>query len=157
MKQPFKAIVAVSQNGVIGKNGDLPWRLAEDLKWFKKITMGHVVLMGRKTWDSLPFPLPGRKNWVISRSLEKKEGMQVFDSIEEAEGNLDPEEQIFVIGGGEIYAQTLAKCREIYVTEVLQSVDDGDAFFPSIEEDFKVEEILDENEAFILRRWVRKP
>tara|TARA_A100001015_G_C14539119_1_gene537205 strand:+ start:53 stop:565 length:513 start_codon:yes stop_codon:yes gene_type:complete len=72
MKQPFKAIVAVSQNGVIGKNGDLPWRLAEDLKWFKKITMGHVVLMGRKTWDSLPFPLPGRKNWVISRSLEKK-------------------------------------------------------------------------------------
>ena len=157
MKQPFKAIVAVSQNGVIGKNGDLPWRLAEDLKWFKKITMGHVVLMGRKTWDSLPFPLPGRKNWVISRSLEKKEGMQVFGSIEEAEGNLDPEEQIFVIGGGEIYAQTLAKCREIYVTEVLRSVDDGDAFFPSIEEDVKVKEILDENEAFILRRWIRKP
>ena len=157
MKQPFKAIVAVSQNGVIGKNGDLPWRLAEDLKWFKKITMGHVVLMGRKTWDSLPFPLPGRKNWVISRSLEKKEGMQVFGSIEEAEENHDPEEQIFVIGGGEIYAQTLAKCREIYVTEVLQSVEDGDAFFPSIEEDFKVDEILDENEAFILRRWIRKP
>lgn len=157
MKRPFKAIVAVSQNGVIGKNGDLPWRLAEDLKWFKKITMGHVVLMGRKTWDSLPFPLPGRKNWVISRSLEKKEGMQVFGSIEEAEENHDPEEQIFVIGGGEIYAQTLAKCREIYVTEVLQSVDDGDAFFPSIEEDFKVEEILDKNEAFILRRWIRKP
>ena len=157
MKQPFKAIVAVSQNGVIGKNGDLPWRLAEDLKWFKKITMGHVVLMGRKTWDSLPFPLPGRKNWVISRSLEKKEGMQVFSSIEEAEENLDSKEQIFVIGGGEVYAQTLAKCREIYVTEVLQSVDDGDVFFPSIEEDFKVEEILDENEAFILRRWIRKP
>ena len=156
MKRPFKAIVAVSQNGVIGKNGDLPWRLAEDLKWFKKITMGHVVLMGRKTWDSLPFPLPGRKNWVISRSLEKKEGMQVFGSIEEAEKNLHPEEQIFVIGGGEIYAQTITKCREIYVTEVLQSVEDGDAFFPSIEEDFKVEEILDENEAFILRRWIRK-
>ena len=156
MKQPFKAIVAVSQNGVIGKNGDLPWRLAKDLKWFKKITMGHVVLLGRKTWDSLPFPLPGRKIWVISRSLEKKEGMQVFGSIEEAEENLDPEEQIFVIGGGEIYAQTLAKCREIYVTEVLQSVDDGDAFFPSFEKDFIVEEILDENEAFILRRWVRK-
>ena len=156
MKQPFKAIVAVSQNGVIGKNGDLPWRLAEDLKWFKKITMGHVVLMGRKTWDSLPFALPGRKNWVISRSLEKKEGMQVFGSIEEAEENLQPKEQIFVIGGGEIYAQTLAKCREIYVTEVMQSVEEGDAFFPSIEEDFKVEEVLDENEAFILRRWVRK-
>ena len=157
MKHPFKAIVAVSQNGVIGKNGDLPWRLAEDLKWFKKITMGHVVLMGRKTWDSLPFPLPGRKNWVISRSLEKKEGMQVFRSIEKAEENLQPEEQIFVIGGGEIYAQTLSKCREIYVTEVLQSIEDGDAFFPSFEKDFKVEEILDENEAFILRRWVRKP
>ena len=156
MKNSFKAIVAVSQNGVIGKNGDLPWRLAEDLKWFKKITMGHVVLMGRKTWDSLPFPLPGRKNWVISRSLEKKEGMQVFGSIEEAEENLDPEEQIFVIGGGEIYAQTLSKCREIYVTEVLQSIEDGDAFFPSFEKDFNVEEILDENEAFILRRWVRK-
>ena len=87
---------------------------------------------------------------------EKKEGMQVFGSIEEAEKNLRPEEQIFVIGGGEIYAQTIAKCREIYVTEVLQSVKDGDAFFPSIEEDFKVEEILDENEDFILRRWISK-
>ena len=65
-----QAIVAVSQNGVIGKKGGLPWRLKEDLKWFKKITMGHTVLMGRKTWDSLPFPLPGRKNWVLSRSMK---------------------------------------------------------------------------------------
>ena len=150
---PYKAIVAVSQNGVIGKNGSLPWRLPGDLKWFKKITMGHVVLMGRKTWESLPFPLQGRKNWVLSRTASSQEGMDVLRSTEED----IPNEQIFVIGGGEIYEQSLSKCSEIYITEVLQTIQDGDAFFPDYKHNFQSVETLDENEEFILRRWQRKP
>ena len=85
----MKAIAAVSQNGVIGKNGDLPWRISGDLQWFKKITMGHVLLMGRKTWQSLPKALPGRENWVLSRTMSPEEGMKVFRSVEEAKEELD--------------------------------------------------------------------
>lgn len=153
---PYKAIVAVSQNGVIGKNGDLPWRLPGDLKWFKKITMGHIVLMGRKTWESLPFALPGRKNWVLSRSGNPQEGMDIIRSTDEILPKLQAGEQIFVIGGGEIYAHCLSKCSEIYITEVLQTIQGGDAFFPDYKQDFVPIETLDENEDFILRRWSRK-
>ncbi len=153
---PYKAIVAVSQNGVIGKNGDLPWRLPGDLKWFKKITMGHIVLMGRKTWESLPFALPGRKNWVLSRSGNPQEGMDIIRSTDEILPKLQAGEQIFVIGGGEIYAHCLSKCNEIYITEVLQTIQGGDAFFPDYKQDFEPIETLDENEDFILRRWSRK-
>ena len=67
----IKAIAAVSQNGVIGVNGDLPWRIPGELKWFKKITMGSIIVMGRKTWESLPGPLPGRENWVLSKLCAK--------------------------------------------------------------------------------------
>ena len=79
-----KAIVAVSQNGVIGKNGDLPWNLPGDLKWFRKITMGQIILMGRKTWESLPGALAGRQNWVLSNNLPGNQDIRVFKSIEEA-------------------------------------------------------------------------
>ena len=155
MTLPFKSVVAVSQNGVIGRKGDLPWKLPEDLKWFKKITMGGTVIMGRKTWQSLPFPLPGRKNWVISRTMEEKEGMRVFRSIEDVKAELSIDDDAYVIGGGEIYSQTLSDCSEIFLTEVLCEVPDGDAFFPDITDSFVVAEILEENEDFILRRWVR--
>ena len=80
---PYKAIVAVSENGVIGRKGDLPWRLSGDLRWFKKITMGHTILMGRKTWDSLPNALPGRENWVLSRKGSLAGGMRIFRSLGE--------------------------------------------------------------------------
>jgi dihydrofolate reductase len=153
---PYKAIVAVSQNGVIGKNGDLPWRLPGDLKWFKKITIGHTVLMGRKTWESLPFPLPGRKNWVLSRTAKPQKGMEVVRSSDEIADKLQPGEQLFVIGGGEVYSQYLARCNEIYVTEVLQTIQGGDAFFPDFKSDFTAVETLDENKDFILKRWSRK-
>ena len=152
---PYKAIVVVSKNGVIGKDGGLPWKLSEDLKWFKKITMGHTVLMGRKTWESLPFPLPGRKNWVLTKSLPPSEGMETFASFEAVERELKPGEQLFVIGGGEVYAQTLSKCREIFITEVPLTISDGDAFFPTYKKDFKVVETLVQNQDFTLRRWER--
>ena len=150
----IKAIAAVSLNGVIGKNGDLPWRLAGELKWFKKITMGHIIVMGRKTWDSLPGLLPGRENWILSRSDHSIKDTQVFSSFEQIEkkaGN----RTIFIIGGGEIYSTFLPRCNELYLTEVHQSIEDGDAFFPTYKNDFECVETLEENIDFTLRRWKR--
>jgi len=153
---PYKAIVAVSEDGVIGRRGDLPWRLPGDLKWFKKITLGHIVLMGRKTWESLPRALPERQNWVLSRTAKNEEGMQVFRSLEEVEAQIEPNDTLFIIGGGEIYSLALPLCHEIYVTEVRQNVPDGDAFFPSYRDRFEPVEVLEENDDFLLRRWQRK-
>ena len=155
MRQPtLKAIAAVSQNGVIGKKGDLPWRLPNDLKWFKKITMGHILLMGRKTWESLPGPLPGRENWVLSRSLESVDGIRIFRSLDEVNHEIG-DRSLFIMGGGELYALTLKDCHELFLTEVNQVVKDGDAFFPEYSDLFSPDETLHECEAFKLRRWVR--
>lgn len=152
---PYKAIVAVAQDGVIGRGGDLPWRLPGDLKWFKKITLGHTILMGRKTWDSLPNALPGRQNWVLSRSAKTQVGMSVFRSMEEVKHTLQPTDTLFVIGGGEVYSMALSLCHELFISEVKQKVPDGDAFFPHFKDEFSPEEVLDDNPDFLLRRWVR--
>ena len=151
----MKAIVAVSQNGVIGRKGDLPWRLSGDLKWFKKITMGHVLLMGRKTWESLPGALPGRENRVLSRTIQPCEGMNVFASLEDAVHKLG-QRSLFIIGGGELYSLTLERCTELFLTEVHRTIEDGDAFFPDHSKLFEPVETLHECEDFTLRRWVRK-
>lgn len=151
----LKAIAAVSQNGVIGKNGDLPWRISGDLQWFKKITMGHVLLMGRKTWESLPKALPGRENWVLSRTMSPMNGMQVFRSVEEAKKRLDGR-TLFIIGGGELYSLALADCTELYLTEVHRVIEGGDAFFPDHSEWFAPSDTLHECEDFTLRKWLRR-
>ena len=153
-KPTLKAIAAVSRNGVIGRQGDLPWRLSGDLKWFKKITMGHVILMGRKTWESLPGPLPGRENWVLSRSLEPIKGIQVFRSLDEVLVKIGGG-VLFIIGGGELYSLTLKDCTELYLTEVNQVVEDGDAFFPEHSKLFKPGKTLHECDDFKLLKWIR--
>mgnify|MGYP001408092871 CR=1 FL=1 len=150
----IKAIAAVSQNGVIGKNGDLPWRIPGELKWFKKITMGHIMVMGRKTWDSLPGILPGRENWVLSSTLKEKSGIKIFSSFESAL-NEAGSRTIFIIGGGQIYSSLLPQCNELYITEVQQVIENGDAFFPSFEKDFIPTETLEENKEFIIKKWKR--
>ena len=153
----LKAIVAISENSVIGKNGDLPWRISEDLKWFKKITLGHTLLMGRKTWESLPGALPKRENWVLSSTIEANNSkIRVFKKIQDA---LDAAKNrtLFIIGGGELYRQTLPLCNELYVSEVHRIIENGDAFFPSFKNDFKVIEKLFESPEFTLNRWARKP
>ena len=156
MKQyQCKAIAAISKNGVIGRCGELPWKLSGDLKWFKKITMGHTILMGRKTWDSLPNPLPGRENWVLSRKGSSSSGMRLFRSFEEVADCLLKDQTLFIIGGGEIYTLALPFCRELFITEVHQIVPDGDAFFPPYKEEFKPVEVLEDNPDFLIRRWVR--
>lgn len=125
--------VAVAKNLVIGGDNDLPWYLPEDLKHFKKITTGQTVLMGRKTYDSiikrLGKPLPNRKNVVITRQQDFKatEGVLVFHSIDDALKNIA--EDIYIIGGAQIFEQTLPLAEKMYLTKVHKEYP-GDAFFP---------------------------
>ena len=129
-------IFACDLNGVIGKNGDLPWRQSTDLQFFKKTTLGKTVVMGRKTWDSLPFPLPGRRNIVISRS--KRDDVEVM-SIEEVR-ELAKTNDLFIIGGGEIYSTFIEESSIIYRTIIDSKIEDGDTFAPEINpEEFRLE------------------
>lgn len=133
MKPIISLIVAASQNGVIGKDGALPWRIREDMARFKRLTMGHPCIMGRKTWDSIPKkPLPGRTNIVVTRNdALKAEGALVASSFEAALEIAMEENptEIMIIGGAAIYADALARAGRIYFTEVSGHFD-GDAFFP---------------------------
>ena len=129
-------VAAISRNGVIGSDGTLPWHIPEDLKRFKELTSGHVVLMGRKTWESIPEkfrPLPNRTNLVITRqtSLEVPTGVEVFSSIESAL-SAHAEDDVYVIGGAEIYRQTISLADRLEITHVDRDVA-GDALFPSID------------------------
>jgi dihydrofolate reductase len=124
-------VVAVARNGVIGRDNDLPWRLPDDLKHFKAITLGKPVVMGRKTFESIGRPLPGRENRVVSRQAGfEVPGCRVFSSLEEALAG--PEAEVMVIGGGQIYASALPLAQRLYLTEVDAEVE-GDAKFPEID------------------------
>jgi len=127
-------VVAMASDRSIGRGGDLPWRLSEDLKHFKALTMGHPVIMGRKTWESLPKrPLPGRRNIVVSRNDSYiADGAEVFDSVEAA---IDACREIpFIIGGGKIYESALPYLTRIYSTEVDVTVSDADTKFPRLKD-----------------------
>ncbi|MEN0000718.1 MAG: dihydrofolate reductase [Pseudomonadota bacterium] len=145
-------IVAVSENGIIGRDGDMPWRLSSDLKRFKALTLDHPVIMGRKTFESIGKPLPGRLNIVVSRDMDwAAEGTirvsSLSAAIDLATANLESQhanadddvdrddlpKEIFIIGGGQIYAQAMEFAEALYVTEVLAEID-GDTSFPEIDE-----------------------
>lgn len=127
-------IVAMTPDRVIGINNTLPWHLPRDLQHFKKTTMGCPVIMGRKTWDSIGRPLPGRVNIVITRQADLHlEGAVVVHSLEAAVGAASDSERVFVIGGANIYEQALPLARRLYLTEVATHVD-GDAWFPQTAE-----------------------
>lgn len=122
-------IVAHDPNLVIGKDGSLPWHFPEDLKFFKKTTMGHPILMGRGVFEEIgEKPLPGRENVVLSRS-KNYDHVPTFNSIDAALEYLSDEEHVFIIGGGEIYRQTINQVDELIVTEVKERYE-GDTFFP---------------------------
>ena len=129
-------IVAVADNLAIGKDNNLLWHISEDLKYFKRITGGHTVIMGRKTWESIGRPLPNRRNIVISRSLkvDSLAGAEVFGSLESALATLPANEEHFIIGGGEIYREALPLAEKLYITFVHITVNDADTFFPEVEE-----------------------
>ncbi len=135
-------IAALSKNKVIGIEGDLPWDLPEDMKYFREKTSGHIIVMGRKTFESFPKPLKNRLHVVITRQPDYSvpEGVVVFSSIDEAlafcQGQTERwGEEVFIIGGGEIYKQTLNRADQLYLTLIDQEFS-GDAKYPDFEEQF---------------------
>lgn len=135
----LSAIVAMDQNNVIGRDGDLPWRLPSDLKHFKIVTMGKPCLMGRKTWESLPFPLPGRPNLVLTRDQSySAPKAEVFHEPKSFIGKgfeyagLLGQDEVMLIGGAQLYKVFLPYCDRLYVSHIETEVD-GDAKFPEID------------------------
>ena len=151
----IKAIVAMASNRVIGKDGQLPWKLSEDLKWFKKLTMGCPIVMGRKTMDSLGKPLPGRRNLVLSRTIEvAPEGFELLKSIEQI--STIEAETVFIIGGAEIYHLLFPHCDEVYLSFVFHPYE-GDTQLGDFEHFFDLKNVLYADSDFELRHLFRKP
>ncbi len=153
----WKLIAAVAQNGVIGKGLDIPWHFSEDFKHFKRSTMGGIVVMGRRTWESFKGrPLPGRENVVISSSLKAVEGVKVFKTLEEFKNAYrDDERQVWIIGGASLYESALKDCDELVITRVKLSPD-GDVFFPKFEDKFKETEKIFESPDFDIVKYTVK-
>ncbi len=127
-------IVAMSSERAIGANNDLLWHLPADLKRFKELTTGHTILMGRKTFDSLPKgALPNRRNVVISRSVKTIDGVDVYASMDEALASIRNNEEVFVIGGGEIYSALLPMVERLYLSVVEGAYPEATVFFPEFD------------------------
>ncbi len=125
-------IVATANNNIIGKDNAMPWHLPADLAYFKKVTLGKPVIMGRKTFESIGFPLPGRRNIIISRNADyaAPDGVDVVDSVDAALALVDDVDEVMVIGGGSIYQHCLPKADRLYITHIDADVD-GDTQFPA--------------------------
>lgn len=135
----FSIIVAISKNRVIGKDNSLIWHIPEDLKRFKELTMGKTIVMGRKTFESLPCVLPGREHVVLTQNKQftfTHDKVKIFNDVNEIISTYkDSEDEIFIIGGGEIYDMFLNHAKKLYVTEVLEEFQ-GDTYFPKINNEF---------------------
>jgi dihydrofolate reductase len=131
MTQPaISMIVARSRNHVIGRDNQMPWKISADLQFFKRVTMGHPVIMGRKTWESIGRPLPGRRNIVVSRNANYPiNGGELVGSLEEALSSLAEFPRVFVIGGEQLFTQAFDKADRLYITEIDLDVEGGDTFF----------------------------
>ena len=152
----FKAIAAMSENRVIGNGNKIPWHLPEDFKWFKKMTTGKVVVMGRKTFESIGRPLPNRETIVLSRSRFEHPGARTLADLRDV-AKAGEAREIFICGGAEIYALALPFCSDLYLTVVKRQVE-GDVFFPPFEDRFDlVAELRDTPEFRILHYRNRAP
>ncbi len=133
----FQAIAAMSLNRVIGRAGQIPWHLPEDFKWFKHLTMGHVLVMGRRTFESIGRPLPGRQTIVLTRSGWQHPGVTTAAGLGALPLPSGDSRTVFICGGAEVYAQALPLCSDLYLTRLKRAVE-GDAFFPSFEDRFQL-------------------
>lgn len=135
----------MSLNRVIGAGNRIPWHLPDDFKWFKKMTSGHVIVMGRKTFQSIGQPLPNRTTIVLTRSSEPIPGVRTISALNQLDG-ADPafaDREIFICGGAQVYQLALPLCSDLYLTLVKRNVD-GDTFFPPFEDTFALDkEVLD--------------
>jgi dihydrofolate reductase len=151
LKPRLTLVVAVAENGIIGRDGGLPWRLPDDLKHFRRLTLGNTVLMGRKTFESLGKPLEGRANWVLTRDAAfAPAGAQVFRDLDAALAQ-PPQGELLVIGGAELYRQTLPLASRLELTQVHAQVE-GDTHFPDYDakqwrETTRVDHAADERHA----------
>jgi dihydrofolate reductase len=150
----FKAIAAMSLNRVIGRGNQIPWHLPEDFKWFKRMTTGQVVVMGRKTFESIGRPLPNRTTIVLSRSPFAHPGVRWAARVEEIDPGREAGE-VFICGGAEVYRQTLPLCSDLYLTLVKRTVE-GDTFFPEFEPWFEVVETVETGPEFDILHYRRR-
>lgn len=152
-ERPIKAIAAMSINRVIGNEGEIPWHLPEDFRWFKECTVGQVVVMGRKTFESIGKPLPKRETVLISRTAKAAEypGIAILRDPEQV-SQIETDKDIWICGGSEIYQETLPLWSELYLTVVKKKVP-GDAFFPHFEPFFERPETLRETDEMIIYRF----
>ncbi|HEY1171488.1 MAG TPA: dihydrofolate reductase [Verrucomicrobiae bacterium] len=152
--KPFKAIAAMSENRVIGQGNTIPWHLPEDFKWFKQTTTGHIIVMGRKTYESIGRLLPNRTTVILSRSDLSIPGAVMLKDLAALKPVEDGRET-FICGGAEIYRQALPMCSDLYLTLVKRTVE-GDAFFPPFEDQFELVETLRDTPEFAIRHYRRK-
>lgn len=147
------AVVAMARNRVIGADGSIPWHLSEDLKFFKRLTLGHVMVMGRKTYESIGRPLPGRENWVLTSGILEgdpaRDSLRLVRSPDEIPDELPDGRKIFVIGGAGVYAALLPRCKELYLTRVDLKVP-GDTLFPPCALEAAPAEIVHRGEGFVI-------
>jgi dihydrofolate reductase len=157
-------VAAVARGSVIGRAGAIPWRIAEDMARFRELTTGHPVVMGRKTWESLPDrfrPLPGRRNIVVTRNpVWHADGAERAGSLEDAFRLVEGSERVFVIGGGELYAKALPLADELLLTEIDADVE-GDTVFPNwdrgaFEETSREEHVTENGTPFVFVAYRRR-
>lgn len=155
MTPTFTGVVAMAADRAIGLNNTMPWRLSEDLKLFKRLTLGHPILMGRKTWESLGRPLPGRQNIVLTRSSDfEAPGAIVIHDIAELEHLELQDNEVMVIGGAQIYKLMLPHMQGIYVSEVAGNWQ-ADTWFPEFKDQFPVRKELETFEGFVSTLYSR--
>ncbi len=152
----MKAIVAMTRDRVIGEKNQIPWRLKGEQKWFKQVTMGNPILMGRKTFESIGRPLPGRRNLVVTRT-GNFEGVELIRNLEKFDPSPYELEgvEVFVIGGSEIYRALLDQCNSLFVT-IVKGEYRGDAYFPEFESRFEISETILESPEFDIFRFRRR-
>jgi dihydrofolate reductase len=156
--KPLALVVAMSSNGVIGKDGGLPWHIPEDLKHFRQVTTGHAIIMGRRTWDEIGRPLPNRRNIVITRQTDfEVSGAEVVHTLEDAialardGGDSEPR----IVGGATIYAQALPLITRFYLTVVQREIE-GDTHFPPWDPDQWREEARRDGDGLLFQTLVRR-
>jgi len=142
-------------NRVIGRGNAIPWHLPEDFKFFKATTMGHVLVMGRKTFESIGRPLPGRQTIVLTRSDWNHPGVLIARNLAGLPIEANDPRRVFICGGAEVYRQALPACTELLLTHVKRTVE-GDAFFPPFESEFDPVETLGETHEFRIVRYLRR-
>jgi len=151
---PLHAIVAMSENRAIAFEGKMPWHLPLEYRWFKHKTMGSAMIMGRKTFEAIGKPLPGRTSHVLSRQALQLHGATCFTDLDALIATLPKGQPAWVVGGAEIYRQFLPRCTFLYLSRIKKTTP-GDVFFPPFEDAYALNQVIHETDAFRVERWLR--